>query len=150
MTAYATTAEFESYVEGWVTDDEDALERLLDRASEDIDSIVGPYPIIESGDYAGRKLDPTTLVYSQGRALERATCAQAEYRFEMGEAFFTRPQYDSSSGPEFSASSVLSHVGPKVYREFAGSGLLRNQTSIANRRRGHPGWLDFALNLDYD
>lgn len=152
MAAYATRAQFEAYVEGWATDDTAALDRLLRRASEDIDEYLGDYVLEEEGDYAGLKLDPTELTYAEARALERATCAQAEYRFEMGEEFFVRPQFRSTSGPEFSTDGKPPIVAPKARRELAGSGLVRNSISLGARRR-EPSWLGFSHNVgdrDFD
>lgn len=40
MATYANQADFEGYVEGWVTSDPAALERLLERAEKDIDRIL--------------------------------------------------------------------------------------------------------------
>ena len=148
-TAYAENEDFEEYVEGWATSDADALTRLLSRASDDVDSILGAYDFYESGDYAGRKLDPTTLTYSERRALVRATCAQVHYRFEMGEDFFTRPSV-ATSGPEFSMAQPASHVSPQTWRELAGSGLVRNTTSAQRGRAIAPPWGDFARNIEAD
>ena len=148
MAAYASQAEFEAYVEGWTTTDAPALGRMLERASDDVDEILGYYDVISTGTWTGRKLDPSTLEYFEDRALTRATCAQAEHRFNMGEEFFARPQYDSVSGPEFSTSGgKLPRVAPKTLQELSGSGLLRNTTSMGRSRRG-PSWLSFSHNIE--
>ncbi len=85
MPAYATEAQFDSYVEGWNTTDPDALARLLERASRDIDRIFGPRHPVRAGTFAGFKLDPAALETWEAEALARATCAQAEHRFLTGE-----------------------------------------------------------------
>jgi len=54
MAEYAVEADFEDYIEGWVTDDSAALERYLVRASRDIDRLVGGWPYLASG----YKFDP--------------------------------------------------------------------------------------------
>lgn len=149
MAAYADQTDFEAYVEGWVTEDSDALDRLLERASDDIDAILGDYDVEDSGDWAGRKLDMTTLDYEEDRALTRATCAQAEYRYQYGEEFMARSQYDSVGGPEFSTSGKLPKIAPKAMQELAGKGLLRN-TTTSGRRGRLPSWLGFAYNIDED
>jgi hypothetical protein len=129
MATYATTADFESYVEGWVTDDSAALERVLQRAEEDIDDVV-------AGSYltTGRKLDPTATGFGAARVkyLKRATCAQAEYRIIQGEGFFSQAQFDSVSGPDFSTSGKRRYLGPKARRE-----LQRGQL-MATTGRAHP------------
>lgn len=147
--AYAEQTDFEEYVEGWQTDDADALARLLVRASDDVDSILGGWPLWESGTWAGRKMAPPDLDYTQRRALTRATCAQAHYRFEMGEAFFQRPSV-ATSGPEFSMAQPASHIGPQTWRELAGSGLVQNTTSISKRGASVPPWAGFARNIEAD
>jgi hypothetical protein len=43
MATYATQADFELYVEGWVTTDAAALERLLLRAERDVDRLLPHY-----------------------------------------------------------------------------------------------------------
>lgn len=143
MSAYATESEYEDYAG---TDAPSDVERLLEKASDDVDTVLGTYRVLEDGDFAGRKIDPETLDYPASRALKRATCAQAQYRLEMGEAFFIQPSI-ASSGPEFSLEQPASHIGPLTWRELAGSGLLRNMTSVSERPSSPP-WLGFAVNLD--
>lgn len=74
---------------------------------------------------SGLKFDPITrLTAVQRDALKRATCAQAEYRAQMGERFFIEAQYSRVSGPDFSQQGTLPRIGPKVYAELQGFGLL--------------------------
>lgn len=146
---YASIAELDAFAEGYpyeLPGTDPGKVALIERAQGDLDSILGPYEVIEANE--GLKLDPATLDYSQGRALSRATCAQCLYRLEMGEDHFIRPQI-AASGPEFSQDQPASHIGPATWRELAGSGLLRNMTSIANRPPV-PEWLGFAYNLESD
>lgn len=148
MTAYATRAEFEGYVEGWTTDDPSALDRLLERASRDVDSVLGDYEIYTEGDWLGFKIDPEAdLDAAQQQALSRATCAQAWYRFEMGEQHFVRPVLDSISGPEFQTTGMSPLIAPLAMRELAGHELLRNTISIRARGR-RPSWAPIVRNLD--
>lgn len=132
MTAYATQADFEGYVEGWVTDNVATLGRLLERASRDIDTVLGPIPILTAGAYAGWKLDPTQLADFERQALARATCAQAEHRFRNPSSF------DSSSrrmkrvkGPDFEKeyadadAASTGFLSPQVRRELAPIAHLR-------------------------
>lgn len=72
----------------------------------------------------GTRLDVWMLQPSQVTALRRATCAQAEYRDQMGEDFFIKAQWQSVSGPEFTTQGKLPFLGPKVFRELNGSGLI--------------------------
>lgn len=125
MATYAQTSDFEAYVEGWQTDDAGALERVLERAEEDIDDML-------SGDYLtvnGRKRDPSVsavnpMTVNEIKYLMRATCAQAEYRIVQGEDFFVQTQYDSVSGPDFSTSGKRPRIGPKTRRELARGRLI--------------------------
>jgi hypothetical protein len=147
MAAYADQADFEAFVEGWVTTDAAALDRLLERASDDVDSILGAYDVIETGTYAGRKIDPTddAIGYADGRALVRATCAQAEYRNAIGERQLARPLLHGVGGPDFSHTNPVPHIGPKTWRELSGSDLLRNRISIG-RQATRPPWYGFSYN----
>jgi len=118
---YATVADVESYIEGWTTTDSAALDRLLDRASRDIDNLLGDYGDREPT--TDLKLDPSALTVHQAYALRRATCAQAEYRFTMGEGFFVEDQYSFTAGPDFQRRGSLARIGPKVLPELADSGF---------------------------
>ncbi|MEJ7786558.1 MAG: hypothetical protein WKF96_17285 [Solirubrobacteraceae bacterium] len=118
--AYASQADLEGYIEGWVTTDPAALERLLERAERDIDTLLGDYDRQPGTD---RKLDPAALTTHQAYALRRATCAQAEYRIAMGEEFFVQAQYTYVSGPDFSRRGELPRIGPKVLGELADCGF---------------------------
>lgn len=120
MSSYAVAADFASYVEGWQTDDSAALSRLLDRAERDIDTLLGDYT---RNPATGLKLDPAALTTHQAYALRRATCAQAEYRFMMGEDFFVQDQFQFVSGPDFTRRGSLARIGPKVMGELANSGF---------------------------
>jgi hypothetical protein len=128
MPAYATVAEFEAYVEGWVTDDALALARYLERASRDVDGLLNSYyGPLTTGAYTGLKLDPTRLRSWEAAALSRATCAQAEYLIETGDvAFVTAPLAGRIKGPDFevettapSGVATVSTYGPKLRRELA-------------------------------
>lgn len=103
MPAYATQAEFEAYVEGWVTDNPDALARLLERASRDLDGLVFPaHARLASGTFAGFVFDPARLTALDAAALSRATCAQAEYRFDVGESEWAQARGGGRvKGPDF-------------------------------------------------
>lgn len=128
MSAYATDTDFEEYVEGWTTDDSDALDRLLERASRDVDIYIGPRTVdndsgLKFGDVAGDE-NPSDLLDWQLAALRRATCAQAEYRFQMGEEFMVAGQFENVSGPDFSRTGKLPYFAPKARRELVGTGLV--------------------------
>ena len=122
MPTYATRADCLAYTEGLVVEDNAAFDRLIERAEDDIDNIAGPLPVDEG---TGRKFVPANMSTGSAAALRRATCAQAEYRVEMGEAFFTRAQFPESSGPDFSRKGTLPYFAPKAARELRSTGLLR-------------------------
>lgn len=110
MASYASQADFEGYVEGWVTDNAGALARLLERATRDVDNVLGPIAPLTSGTYAGLKLDPTTLQAWEAKALADATCAQAEWRWRRGDE-------------ELAVGRALKRVkGPDFEEEFAETG----------------------------
>ena len=123
---YSDAANVYAYVTGRTIEaavlamDPDALNQLIRRSERDVDSILGPAPLLESG----LRYDPLTLTTQERAALARAVAAQVEYRLEMGEEFFVRAQYDYVGGPDFSFRGQLSYIGPKVRRELAGTTLL--------------------------
>jgi len=120
MPVYALGADFPSFVEGWFTTDAAALDRLLERAERDVDGLLGDYERVPA---TGLKLAPAALTTHQAYALRRATCAEAEYRFTMGEQFFVEDQYSFTAGPDFQRRGSLARVGPKVLSELADCGL---------------------------
>lgn len=101
MTAYATRAEFEAYVPGWTTTDPAALDAVLAQASRDVDYLLGARAPIETGTYAGLKVDPTRLAAYERVALSRATCAQAHHVIEQTDAAEAGRVPKSVAGPDF-------------------------------------------------
>lgn len=124
MALYATAADLRSYArDSGVTvpaDDADA-ERVLDRAEIDVDLIAGPWPYLSTG----RKFDPPTLPVTAFQALRRGTCAQALFRLAQGEELLigTADGIAAIGGIAFS-SSPLPRIGPRVWEELAGHGLM--------------------------
>lgn len=123
------------------------LDRLIERAQIDVDSLLGDWAVNTSGTYAGLKLEVTTLDYAQQQGLQEATIAQVLYRREMGEKFFVRPQFGETSGPEFSTKGRPPRVSPAAKQALSGLNLIRATTSIANRGSGLPRWYDFSYNV---
>lgn len=125
MATYATQAELEAYAD-IVFDVPADAEAVLERAERDVDAIVGPW-LVESN---GLKFGAPAAANEKGleawqvAALSRATCAQAQYRLAKGEPFFVEGQYESVRGPDFSVTGKLPYIGPKVWRELAGSQLF--------------------------
>lgn len=123
MATYADQADFEAYVEGWTTDDSGALDRLLQRAERDVDFHLVPQ---ERQAATLLKYDPTKLSLFDRQQLTFAVCAQAEYRNTMGEDFFTEPQYNAVSSPDFSRTGKAPKLGPKAYWELSqAKGIFR-------------------------
>jgi hypothetical protein len=79
----------------------------------------------------GLKVDPWQLAPSDMMALRRATCAQAEYRDQMGESFFTMAQWMSVSGPEFRTTGRRPRIGPRVMDELASTDLIQRGARAA-------------------
>lgn len=134
---YATTADFVAYVPGWVTDSEEALEALLERAQRDVDAFLGP---IQPRSDTGLKLDPDSLQAWEATALSRAVCAQAEYRLLAGESRLAaggsikrekgpdfEREFDASTGTGAPGSSI---IGPKVRVELAPIRHLRRLSGM--------------------
>src|SRR5947209_3258876 len=111
MAVYATVADAQAYIEGYVPDDPNQAERDLERAERDIDNLFfRPNTLVN-----GRRLDPTLLTVDELAALKNAVCAQFEYRLEMGRKFFVRAQWNSVNGPDFTTTGKLPYIGPKVW-----------------------------------
>ena len=136
-TVYCQQADLALYIEGFTVTNPAAADRLIERCQRDIDAAVGPLRPFSA---TGLKFDPTTLDANDAAALTRATVAQCEYRMEMGEDFFVRPQTnDAERAPR---------IGPKVWVELQSSRLLRLTTRTTDRHQGRPGWYSFAYNED--
>lgn len=73
----------------------------------------------------GLRINPYLLSAKEALALNRATCAQAEYRDAMGEDFFVKAQYKSIEGPKFQTTGRLPLIGPKVMIELSGTDLVQ-------------------------
>jgi hypothetical protein len=73
----------------------------------------------------GLKCDPNQLAPSDQMALNRAVCAQAEYRDLMGPEFFVAPQFKMVSGPEFNVTGRRPRIGPRVFDELASTDLVQ-------------------------
>jgi hypothetical protein len=125
MATYAQIDDLKSYTElqaVLVLSDAD-MESLLERAELDLDQNL--FPPVMALTVANRKIDLTDLNELELFALNRATCAQAEYRVVQGPAFFVQAQYKQVGGPGgFSTTGRLPIVGPKVKRELGGTGLM--------------------------
>lgn len=125
-TFYAQQADVETFVENWVTDDPDALARLISRCEDDIDLAVGAL-LVETN---GRKFgSPATtnekhLRPDQVTSLRNATCAQVEYRFALGEQFFVMPSPEGVSGPDYTAKGTPPKLAPKARRYLQDGGLF--------------------------
>ena len=139
MPTYATQQDFEAYVEGWETEDPDALARLLERAEREVDDLLR----LRFGDTVdpdtGLRLDPDELAALQPferAALARAVCAQAEFRHTIGEQALRGRPVKRTTGPDFSieyaegASSGPSPIGPKVKAELRRGDLLPVWASV--------------------
>lgn len=114
--------------------------QVLPLLSIDTTNLVGTTPRVTVQQLVGGglKVDPNQLDGSDAMALKRATCAQAEYRDQMGSAFFVTPQYKTVSGPEFNVTGRRPRVGPRVMDELADTDLIQRgarATITTNARR---------------
>ena len=128
MPTYATRADCLDYTEGLTVDDDDAFDRLIERAERQVDALLlgvwGPR-------VNGLRVDPAAANPEHVEAVRRATCAQVEYRLEMGEEFFVRAQYAETAGPEFRTKGALPRVGPKVLEELRSAPSLTSYAGVA-------------------
>lgn len=130
---YADLDDLEAYIEGWVTDNAQAANRLLVRAERDVDLILGPLPRRSDN---GLKLKPAELQGWEADALARAVCAQAEHRFRMGDELDAR-QATTVRGPDFEVTYEAGAGGgrtlysPRVALELAPIAHLRRLTARA-------------------
>lgn len=123
MATYATVADFEAYVVGWVTDDPVALEKYLVLAEREVDMALGNYSRVDLD--TGLKINPATLEVWRRQALANAVCAQAEYRLIKGNAFFTEEVPLDPSGPDGSQKGREPVLAPKARRELSYGHLFK-------------------------
>lgn len=138
---YASVQDFKDYVSDRLDLDDPTITNRLLEAERDLDLVVGPIPVDMA---TGLKFIPDELEDDDAGALVRATCAQAEYRVEMGPAFFRRPQFNKTKGPDYETEGQAPIVGPAAMRELTYSRLLRLTTSTSDRRPAGdlPPWHD--------
>lgn len=138
---YASVQDFKDFIADRLALDDPTIESRLLEAERDIDLVVGPIPVDMA---TGLKFIPAELEDDDAAALVRATCAQAEYRVEMGPAFFRRPQFNKTKGPDYETEGQAPIVGPAAMRELTYSRLLRLTTATGDRRRPAdlPPWHD--------
>lgn len=119
---YATRTDFENYVEGWVTDDAAALDRLLERAERDVEALFPLLPIVvaaTAGVYQGHRFWPEAMLADyELAALKRAVCAQAEYRFDVGEETIAGATPTKVTGPDFTVEHAAGPGGAR--RSYSG------------------------------
>lgn len=148
MPTYTDADACSAYIEGLTIDDPDGFDRLIAKAERDVDRALGLY--FHRDETTGLKIDPTTLIQADQDVLSRATCAQVEYRIEMGDAFFTRAQFQQAQGPDYATTGTLPYIGPAVVRELEQSPTLLRLSAPWNTHGGAPPWDDFARNIDPD
>lgn len=132
MGIYCTQTDVQGYVEDLVIDDPAALEREIERAERDLDSHVFtayPPPLTPGQ----RRLVPGELDAVETDQLNRACCAQTEYRLEMGPEHFIRAQRTRTSRRGTTLEGALPRIGPKVWEELQGSTLLKATTRVGGR-----------------
>lgn len=128
MPTYTNATAFVQYVPGFVIEDADALDFLLEKAEEDIDSAIGR----GNQTVGARKFDVTLLTYDQAEYLSRAVCAQAEYRLHMGDTFFIEGRPKEVRGRDGSIRGPLPYIGPKAKKELTRGGLYRLTNAVRN------------------
>lgn len=108
-TSYASTADWATWI--GVVSDATAVGKLIERAEDDIDAVLGVYTIEANGRKLGspKTLNEKQLSTAQKAALAKATCLQGDYRarlFPGGEDGLDGANgagaFSSVSGPDFS------------------------------------------------
>ncbi|MBO0767543.1 MAG: hypothetical protein J2O48_02540 [Solirubrobacterales bacterium] len=137
MSTYTTVPAFRAYAQdisplpGRVPDDDQAVDRLLQRAEGDVDRAIGGPP--KAPDQA-RRLDPTTLPQAQADALSRATCAAALFRLRQRETILVGADDGliSAGSVQFRQIGWLPRQSPVMLEELAGSGLMQHSGTPAS------------------
>jgi hypothetical protein len=113
---YATPDDLRAYanVSEDTLPDPEAL-RVLALAERDVDRTAGNWGVLATG----RKFEPVSMVPIMAAALNRATCAQAEYRLAKGEEFFIESQVPIDE------EQREPRIGPKCKEELIHGGLRR-------------------------
>jgi hypothetical protein len=143
---YAAISDVRDYTAQALDVSDDDLQDILERAERDVDGeLIEPVPWGRD-ETTGLKYDPTSLETWRAAALNRAVCAQTEYRLAMGEDFFVRAQHATERGPDFAVSGQLPYIGPKVFRELAGASLVATagigQIQIGGTGVGQTSWIE--------
>jgi len=135
---YATATDLRTYTGLSSTDlPDNEANVLLVKAERDLDGLVVVNTVERTSENTfattGRKFDPTTLADWQQVVLRDATCAQAEYRREMGDAFFIRGQHHEVTGPDYTTKGRLPRIAPGVWVAVGGTGLIKRTTTTYQR-----------------
>ena len=124
MSTYATLDDLKAFAPQLDPDASDELlQAALDNAEQDIDSAVGY--VMNPDLTASQKFNLTYLDDNQKLRLNRATCAQAEYRLYRGENFFIEGTQKEVTGRDSRLSGPLPRIGPKASTELTRGGLYR-------------------------
>jgi hypothetical protein len=86
----------------------------------------------------GHKFNPMRLTTGQAVALSKATCAQVEYRLQVGESFMVEDQYETRGGRNYSSVGKLRKIAPAAMSHLHAGNLLN--LSIGGGRHD-PNWL---------
>jgi hypothetical protein len=136
MASYIDQAFFEGWAAPWTTTNPAELDRILERATRDIEAFCGPWERRDDGTLFGDlATNPAALRPAQIIALQNAVAAQAMYRIQNGEdwALGGGDLYQSTSGPDFTAAGRRPRVNPQAKQELAGSGLVIRGARLARR-----------------
>lgn len=132
MGTYATVEDFRSYAadilrSGEIPADDDAAERLIARAEQDVDRAIGGPPHADTD----RRVDPATIPAAQVAALSRATCAAAIFRIVQRERVLVGADDGliSAGSIQFRQIGWLPRQSPVMLEELAGYGLLQRSGS---------------------
>lgn len=113
---YTTVTAVRSYAPELSMQDDDSIKNTIRKAERDVDGYAGfgGAPNVDTG----LRFDPVSdLDVTTRDALSRATCAQTQYRFYMGDAFFVdEVQYIEVRGDE--GTKKPSRYGPQMKAEF--------------------------------
>lgn len=117
---YTTLESFKAYPLEEPTGTDEFLLKVLLRAQEDIDALIGRRYTADTYDWY---LNPADLTVPEQGNLERATNAQAEHRLVVGEERFLSPGA-VIQGPDFTIEGSFQRYSATAIRELRAAGLL--------------------------
>lgn len=129
MGTYAVSTDLANYIEGFTLTDAAAAERAIVRAEKVIDRLMDHSAGLPDA-LTGRWIVPADLEGWVADALRDATCAQVEYMWALELA---DPNANVLAKRAAAGQPVAPDVGPKVWLELQGTGLVSRTARVAGQ-----------------